>query len=128
MYTREQILDMALALPLATADQPFDEDFDTTVLRHGDTGKWFGLVMNVPRGKVGLAGEGAAEILNLKCDPLLSFGLRQSYPDILPAWHMNKQLWITLRLEGDVPEALMRELIGMSFELTRRKPGRRKGE
>ena len=118
MHTRQQVLDMALALPGATYDMPFNEDFDTTVLRHGDTGKWFGLLMKVPQGRVGLCGEGMAEILNLKCDPLVSFGLRQVHPDILPAWHMNKQLWITVRLEGAVPDDVLRTLLRMSYDLT----------
>ena len=121
MHTRQQVLDMALALPGATSDMPFNEDFDSTVLRHGDTGKWFGLLMKVPRGKVGLGGEGMAEILNLKCDPLVSFGLRQVHPDILPAWHMNKQLWISVRLAGRVPDELLQALIRMSYDLTARK-------
>ncbi len=121
MITRQQVLDMALALPGATSDMPFDEDFDSTVLRHGPGGKWFGLLMQAPREKVGLEGAGTAEILNLKCDPLVSYGLRQSYPDILPAWHMNKQHWISVRLEGDVPEDTLQTLIQMSYDLTKRK-------
>ena len=118
MHTREQVLDMALALPGAASDMPFDEDFDTTVLRHGGSGKWFGILMKVPRGKVGLSGEGVAEILNLKCDPMLSYGLRQTHPDILPAWHMNKQHWITVLLDGSVPDDKVFDLIDMSFMAT----------
>lgn len=125
MIARKRVLEMAMALPGATSDQPFDEDFDSTVLRHGVGGKWFGLVMKVPRGKVGLPGEGAAEVLNLKCDPLVSYGLRQTYPDILPAWHMNKQLWISVRLEGDVPEDVLKTLIQMSYDLTDKKNKKR---
>lgn len=118
MITRQRVLDMALALPGAASDMPFDEDFDTTVLRHGPGGKWFGLLMKVPRDRVGLDGAGTAEILNLKCDPLIGFGLRQSYADILPAWHMNKQHWISVRLEGEVPEETLETLIRMSYDLT----------
>ena len=124
MHTRQEVLDMALALPGAVPDMPFDEDFDTTVLRHGETGKWFGIVMKVPRAKVGLSGEDATEILNLKCDPMLSYGLRQTHPDILPAWHMNKQHWISVRLEGDVPEDVLQSLVEMSYDLTRKKSQR----
>ena len=126
MLTRQQILDMALELPGATADQPFEEDFDSTVLRHGATRKWFGILLKAPRQKVGLNGDGTADILNLKCDPLLSYGLRQTCKDILPAWHMNKQLWITLRLEGDIPEELARQLLRMSYDLTSGAPRKRR--
>ena len=91
------------------------------MLRHGGTGRWFGLLMKVPRRKVGLEGDTETDILNLKCDPMLSYGLRQTCPDILPAWHMNKQLWISVRLAGRVPDDLLRALIQMSYNLTARK-------
>ena len=125
MLTRSQVMDMALALPGAIADQPFEGDFDSTVLRHAATGKWFGILMKAPRDKVGLDGPGGTEVLNLKCDPLVSFGMFRQYPDILPAYHMNKQLWITVRLEGDVPAETLRLLIRMSYDLTDRKPPRK---
>ncbi len=125
MVERQRVIDLALEMAGTSADHPFDEDFDSTVLRHTDTGRWFGLLMKVARSKVGLAGDGTAEILNLKCDPLLSHGLRQTYPDIIPAWHMNKQLWITVRLEGDLPEDVLATLIAMSYDLTAKK-GRKK--
>ena len=125
MIKRQRVLEMALALPGATSDMPFEEDFDSTVLRHGAGGKWFGLMMKVPREKVGLDGPGTAEVLNLKCDPLVSFGMRQGCPDILPAWHMNKQHWISVRLEGDVPEDTLKTLIEMSYDLTKKGAKRR---
>jgi predicted DNA-binding protein (MmcQ/YjbR family) len=121
LYTREEIISMALELPGSAADTPFEGDGISTVLRHGDTGKWFGLVFRAPRNRVGLTGEGWADILNLKCDPLVSYGLMQEYPDILPAWHMNKQLWITVRLEGNVPRETLELLMRMSFDLTSKK-------
>ncbi len=121
MITRRQVMDMALALPCASSDMPFEGDFDSTVLRHGLTGKWFGLLMKVPRSRLGLPGEGTAEILNLKCDPMVSYGLRQAHREILPAYHMNKQLWITVVLEGNLPEDTLRTLLCMSYDLTSKK-------
>ena len=123
MYTREEIIEMALALPGCGTDTPFEGDGYSTVLRHGDTGKWFGLILKGPRRRVGLTGEGQAALLNLKCDPLTSYGLMQEYPDILPAYHMNKHLWITLRLEGDVPRETLEMLMRMSYDLTARRKG-----
>ena len=124
MIEWKRVLEMALALPGTAADQPFEEDFDSTVLRHSDTGKWFGILLKAPRRRVGLDGEGTADILNLKCDPLLSYGLRQTWPDIIPAWHMNKHLWISVRLEGAVPEETLELLMRMSYDLTAKKARR----
>ncbi len=40
----------------------------------------------------------------------------------LPAYHMNKERWITIRLDGSVPEEEIKNLIDMSYHLT--KPGK----
>ena len=77
MISRDRILETALGLPGAVSDRPFEGDFDSTVLRHGATGKWFGLLMKAPRDRVGLQGEGLTDLLNLKCDPLVSYGHKQ---------------------------------------------------
>ncbi len=125
MITRQQVLDMALALPGATSDKPFEGDFDSTVLRHVRTGRWFGLLMKVPRRRLGLSGGDEADVLNLKCDPLVSYGLRQAHPEILPAYHMNKHLWITVVLNGCLPPDILQTLVQMSYDLTARKPSSR---
>ena len=35
-------------------DYPFDENFETAVLRHADNRKWYAIVMRVSRRKFGL--------------------------------------------------------------------------
>ena len=55
---------------------------------------------------------------NLKCDPLRAVELREAYPeDVLPGYHMNKQHWNTVILEGGLGDGLLRELIDHSYEL-----------
>lgn len=95
--------------------------FDTSaVLRHKDTRKWYGLVMEVQREKLKLP-EGSMtdviDVLNVKCDPMLVNSLRMQ-DGFHPAYHMNKERWITIRLDGSVPEATIRNLIDLSYELT----------
>ena len=42
------------------------------VFRHQDNKKWFGIVMDLPRVKLGLPGEDAVDVQNVKLsDPLL---------------------------------------------------------
>ena len=50
---------------------------DAGVLRHADNRKWYGIVMTVQRKTLGLSGEGAVEILNVKADYLTGSFLRQ---------------------------------------------------
>ncbi len=118
MITRQEILELVSSVEGATFDQPFNEDFDTTVLRHSDSKRWFGAIISAPKCKVGLVGDGKTDIINLKCDPTLSEGLKQSYRGIVPAWHMNKYHWISVILDSDVDINTLKELMYLSFSLT----------
>ena len=44
--------------------------------------------------------------------------LKQNFADIVPAYHMNKLHWISLRVEGDLPEEEWEKLIRLSYTLT----------
>ena len=72
------------------------------VLRHRNNQKWYALIMEVSREKLGLLDEGTVQIMNVKCDPALigSLRTREGYH---PAYHMNKENWISVRLDGSVP-------------------------
>jgi len=118
---REMISDFALTLPGSVLDKPFEDDFDTTVFRHGEGGKWFGLVMNVEKSRVGLTSEGKIDVLNLKCDPEEGFIVREMYEGIIPAYHMNKRHWISVILNGSVPVDFTERLIEKSYDLTYKK-------
>lgn len=90
---------------------------DAAVLRHYDNKKWFGIIMSVPRKRLGIPGEGNVDILDVKSDPLLAGSLRLK-SGILPGYHMNKGSWITILLDGTVNENEIFSLLNMSFELT----------
>ena len=93
---------------------------DYAVLRRSDNGKWFALVMDVQRSKLGLPGEGSADLMNMKCGPLLG-GSFAGKKGILPAWHMNKTHWIGALLDGTAAEEDIKELLDLSFSLTAKK-------
>ncbi|MDO4582457.1 MAG: MmcQ/YjbR family DNA-binding protein [Bacillota bacterium] len=57
------------------------------------------------------------ELLTLKCEPLLAAALREQYPDILPGFYMDKRNWISICLDGAVPEDVLRGLCDQSYEL-----------
>lgn len=108
------IIEFANALPSARCDSPFEGDFFTTVLRHSDTGKWFGLLISVPDKYYAGGGDG----LNLKCPEELAHILTSEYSGIIPAYHMNKKLWITVMLDSDVPREEIFKLIRLSYDIT----------
>ena len=97
---------------------------DTFVFRHAENRKWFGVVMEVERAKLGLAGNGKVALLDVKTGPLLG-GSYLGQPGIVRAWHMNKTHWLGVLLDGSAPAATVRELVDLSFSLTDQ---RRKGK
>ncbi|MDO5845222.1 MAG: MmcQ/YjbR family DNA-binding protein [Methanocorpusculum sp.] len=87
------------------------------ILRHHDNKKWYGAVLNVPKSKLGLLGEGSVEILDVKCDPVIIGSLRMK-EGILPGYHMSKGNWITVLLDGTVEKNMVFSLLDESFRLT----------
>ena len=81
--------------------------------------------MRIPYRTLGISREGQADILNVKCDPLLMGALRGK-PGFRPAYHMNKDKWITILLDGSAEREQITGLLALSFELTAVKRGRNK--
>ena len=92
------------------------------VFRHEQNRKWFALLMSIPGSKLGIPGDQTVDILNLKCDPLLT-GSHRREPGFYPAYHMNKETWITAALDGSAEEERIKQLLHMSFYLTAPKNG-----
>ena len=89
--------------------------YDTNaVFRHVDNKKWFALVMDVSREKLGLPGDGEVTVMNLKVDDPIFRDMIIREEGIMPAYHMNKQHWITVLLDGTVPEDRIYDLLEMS--------------
>ncbi len=55
--------------------------------------------------------------INLKCDPERAVELREQYEGITPGYHMNKKLWNSVSVLGNVPEKLILELADHSYDL-----------
>ena len=98
-------------------DYPFDEDFETAVLRHGDNRKWYALVMRVSRRKFGFDSDEVIDVVNLKL-PTEVFGSFGAADGVYPAYYMNKLHWISVLLP-DAPEDMVHFLVNVSFEATK---------
>ena len=109
----------------AVPEYPWGED-DGAVLRHSDNRKWFALVMNVGRKKLGLPGDGRVDVVNLKIEDIVFKDVLMQDAGILPAYHMNKQHWITVLLDGTVEEEQICGLIDLSFAATASKKKKQK--
>ena len=122
--TKQQFLSYCLSTYGTTPDYPFDEDFETAVLRHPDNRKWYAIVMRVSRSKFGLDSDEVIDVVNLKL-PTEMFGSFGAADGVYPAYHMNKLHWISVLLP-DAPDDVVQFLTNVSFEATRAKPKRAK--
>jgi predicted DNA-binding protein (MmcQ/YjbR family) len=55
--------------------------------------------------------------LSVKCDPELAVQLRAAHPAIAPGYHLNKRHWNTITLDGSLPERMVTDLLGDSYDL-----------
>lgn len=55
--------------------------------------------------------------VNLKCDPEQVQALRAMHDSIIPGYHMNKEHWNTIIIDGSLPLELIYQLIDDSYDL-----------
>lgn len=97
----EQIREYCLAKKEVTESFPFNET--TLVFKVCD--RMFALL--------NLAGDTS---INLKCDPEKAVELREEFSAVLPGYHMNKQQWNTVMIDGSIPDTLICEWIDHSYD------------
>ena len=125
--TKQELFEYCRVSYGTSPDYPFEDDFETAVLRHTDSKKWYALVMNISRRKLGLDSDEQTCVVNLKlpCEMIGSFSAADG---VYPAYHMNKLHWISLILP-DAEDGVIKFLINASFVATDKKtPTGKKGK
>jgi len=109
--TKQTFLTHCLTAYNTTPDYPFDEDFETAVLRHNSNRKWYSIVMRVSRRKFGFESDEVIDVVNLKL-PIEMFGSFGAADGVYPAYHMNKLHWISVLLP-DAADDLIQFLVNV---------------
>jgi len=55
--------------------------------------------------------------INLKVAPEEGVELRERYASVQPGYHMNKKHWVTVLMDGTIPDKLVRSWIEQSYNL-----------
>lgn len=114
---REELIKYIAEIYSTDAEYPWASAPRYAVFRHQSNRKWFAVIMDLPKEKLELRDEGIIDVLNLKCDPILIGNLRNE-KGFYPAYHMNKNYWITVALDGSVDADKIKFLLDLSFDLT----------
>lgn len=98
-------------------DYPWQRYPEYAVFRHED-GKWFALLMPVPAEKFGVSTQDVYHVINVKVLPEKAAALRGT-ADVFPAYHMNKEHWVSVRIDGGLETDWIKMMVDDSHYLTR---------
>ena len=85
------------------------------IFRQPASRKWFALVMDIPRNRLGFEGGGDVDIMDVKCGALM-VGSLLAQDGFLPAYHMSKSSWISVLLDETVPDEQIYPLLELSYD------------
>ena len=72
---RQKLKTFILETYPASVDRPWLQYPNYEVFRHSSNQKWFAVIMDLPKSKLGLQGEERIDAVNLKCGPILAGSL-----------------------------------------------------
>ncbi len=114
MTTREEVLERALELPDTYTDIPF-HDPNWVLVRVRSSKKAFLWTYE----KDGVMNA------TVKVDPSWRDLMRRAYPAVSAAYHMNKEHWSNITLDGSVPDTEIERMIRESYDLVTDSPAKR---
>ena len=88
------------------------------VFRHSNNKKWFALIATISANSLGLKDNRQINVINLKFNKNQTYDFAETNDHVFPAYHMNKNNWITIWLDGTLPNGLIFELIKKSHLLS----------
>jgi predicted DNA-binding protein (MmcQ/YjbR family) len=97
----EEIATYLMTYPETREEQPFGPNVDVYKV----AGKIFAIV----------SPEQEPAAISLKCDPVIALELRQEFAAVTPGYHLNKDHWNTVVLDGTVPDRELRKMIAYSY-------------
>lgn len=122
MTLRQEVLDYVKKKYGTLPERPWARYPENEVLRHAarpgaPKPKWYGIIMPVKRSAFGQKSDEYVDVLNVKLSED-SIDFLRHVDGYYPAYHMNKQHWISILLDGTVPMENIKMQLGESFELT----------
>ena len=107
---RKSLIKYCLTFPGTYEDYPF-HDLNWTVIRLNKSKKIFAWIF-----------ERQDHLwVNVKADPQWRDFWRDAFPSIVPGYHMNKEHWNSMILDGSIPMETVEKLIAESYDLVKGK-------
>lgn len=114
MLTREDVLNYGLSFPGTYKEAPF-HDQNWQLVRVTDNKKVF--LWTYER-------DGYLN-LNVKVDPEWRDFFRNAYESVIPGYHLNKEHWNTIIIDGTIPDSEIKKMIEESYRIITDSPTKR---
>jgi len=113
--TAQQAEDYLLSKPETSLYYPFGDDVKVFRVKK----KMFATIAHGKTAKSAKVSDEAKTHywMNIKCDPDEAVMLRDIFPSIIPAYHMNKSCWNTVILDGSIPQGEIERMMDNSYML-----------
>ena len=87
------------------------------IWRNKKNNKWYAALLIIPENKIGIDSDKIIEIIDLRYQKELIKELIDN-KKIFPGYHMNKNSWITIKLDGTIETQKIFELIENSYKIS----------
>lgn len=101
----EELRDCCLSFRAVEENMPWTEPRYSMLVTFSVGGKWFCIL------------DSDKKFIDVKSRPERIQEILSHYQGAFPAWHMNKEHWIGIILESDVPDSLIKELLEDGYNL-----------
>lgn len=107
MKTKEEAIKKLLNFSGVYLDYPFG-DAEWAVLRHTQNKKSYALIFERQNNVW----------INVKLEPTFSHMIKETYSSVVPAYHMNKEHWVSIIADGSMTDDEIYSLVSVSYDLT----------
>lgn len=103
-------------------ETPWEDSPTYYTFKTAHSNKWYALFMDIAPKCLSLEGDAAVQVVNLKADPEV---IKKAVDNVhvFPAYHMNKQHWLTVLLNAATDVSALKNLLAASYELADGKKG-----
>ncbi len=101
----EELREFCLSFQGVQENRPWSEPQYEMLITYSVGGKWFCLF------------NPDEKFVDVKCQPVSVLSMQDNYTGAFPAWHMNKTHWLGLKLDSDIPDSKIKELLKAGYDL-----------
>ena len=101
----EELRNYCLSLKGVEENTPWTEPQYSMLVTFSVGGKWFCLL------------DPDKKFINIKGEPEKIQEIQAHYNGAFSAWHMNKEHWVGITLESDIPDSIIKELLKEAYIL-----------